>query len=55
MRTLITGLDGFTGRHLSDILAHLATEHMQTHLSEAQPWFDTLEMETYESTKVELI
>lgn len=37
-----------------DILAHLATEHMQSHLAEAQPWFDTLEMETFESTKFDL-
>ncbi|EJL6751061.1 antibiotic biosynthesis monooxygenase [Vibrio alginolyticus] len=37
-----------------DILAHLATEHMQAHLAEAQPWFDTLEMETFESSKIEL-
>ena len=37
-----------------DILSHLATEHMQTHLAEAQSWFDTLEMETFESIKFEL-
>jgi len=37
-----------------DILAHLATKHMQTHLAEAQPWFETLEMETFESTQFDL-
>lgn len=35
-------------------IAHLATEHMQSHLAEAQPWFDSLEMETFESTKFDL-
>ena len=37
-----------------DILAHLATEHMQSHLAEAQPWFDSLEMETFEAAKFDL-
>lgn len=37
-----------------DILAHLATEHMQSHLAEAQPWFDKLEMETFEATGINL-
>ncbi|MGR5132085.1 putative quinol monooxygenase [Vibrio alfacsensis] len=36
------------------ITVHLATAHMQKHLAEAQPWFDTLEMNTFEATAISL-
>lgn len=36
------------------LLAHLDTAHMQEHLAEARPWFDSVEMTTFEAEEMAL-
>lgn len=37
-----------------DIIAHINSPHMQEHLAEARPWFEQIEMRTYEVTPSQL-
>lgn len=35
--------------------AHLASSHMQQHLEQARPWFDWVEMKTFEAQEFDLM
>lgn len=37
-----------------DLMVHLASEHMQEHLAEARPWFDWVDMKTFEASSIDL-
>ncbi len=38
-----------------ELLVHLQSEHMQAHLSEARPWFEWVDMKTYEAEGISLV
>lgn len=37
-----------------DLMIHLASKHMQEHLEEARPWFDWVDMKTFETQEFTL-
>lgn len=41
-------------RSVEHLNQHLVTEHMQTHFEEARPWFDWVDMKTFEASEFAL-
>ncbi len=38
-----------------DLLRHINSEHMKAHLTQVQPWFDSIEMKTYQAEEFDLM